>query len=237
MRRLKDRCAVITGGTGGLGVRVLEEFLSEGARVLSTYMEERHLKYSAQIKDKYGAALSFAKADVTKPKQAERLIQRAAKKFGRIDILVNIVGGFSMAGITDTDDEMWERVMAMNLKTVFLMTRAVLPHMMERDYGRIVNIGARPALHGAANMSAYGASKAGVINLTQSVAVEMSGYNINVNAVIPGTMDTLRNRKEMPKADYSKWVKPEGIAKVISFLCSSEAESVSGAVVPVLGKS
>ena len=142
-----------------------------------------------------------------------------------------------MAGITDTDDATWERMMAMNLKSVFLMTRAVLPHMIERNYGRIVNIGARPALHGAANMCAYGASKAGVINLTQSVADEMSRYNINVNAVIPGTMDTPRNRKGMPRADYSKWVKPEEIAKVILFLCSSEAQSISGAVVPVLGKS
>jgi NAD(P)-dependent dehydrogenase (short-subunit alcohol dehydrogenase family) len=237
MQRLKDRCAVITGGTGGLGVNVLDEFLSEGAKVLSTYIEERQLKYSAEIKDKYGSALSFAKADVTKSKQTDRLINMVVKKFGRVDILVNIVGGFSMAGIAETDDAAWDRMFDMNLKSVFLMTRSALPHMIEQDYGRIVNIGARPALHGAAKMSAYGASKAGVLNLTQSAADEMAGYNINVNAIIPGTMDTPHNRKEMPKADYSKWVKPQEIAKVISFLCSSEADSISGAVIPVLGKS
>jgi len=236
MHRLKNRCALITGGTGGLGVAVLEEFLAEGAQVLTTYLEERQLKYTAEVKDKYGAALSFTKADVTKPGQTERLIQKSVKKLGQVDILINIVGGFSMAGITDTDDATWDRMMDMNLKSVFLMTRAVLPHMMDRGYGRIVNIGARPALHGAANMSAYGASKAGVLNLTQSVAAEMSRYNINVNAIIPGTMDTPHNRMEMPKADHSKWVKPEEIAKVISFLCSNEADSISGAVVPVLGK-
>jgi NAD(P)-dependent dehydrogenase (short-subunit alcohol dehydrogenase family) len=215
----------------------LEEFLSEGAKVLSTYIEERQLKYSAEVKDKYGFALSFAKADVTKSKQTDRLINMAVKKFGRVDILVNIVGGFSMAGITETDDAAWDRMFDMNLKSVFLMTRSTLPHMIEQDYGRIVNIGARPALHGAAKMSAYGASKAGVLNLTQSAADEMVGYNINVNAIIPGTMDTPHNRKEMPKADYSKWVEPQEIAKVISFLCSSEADSISGAVIPVLGKS
>ncbi len=236
MQRLKDRRALITGGTGGLGVAVLEEFLAEGAQVLSTYIEERQLKYATDVKDRYGAALSFAKADITKSGQTEKLIQKSIKKLGRIDILINIVGGFSMAGIVDTDDAAWERMMDMNLKSVFLMTRAALPHMMERDYGRIVNIGARPALHGAANMSAYGASKAGVLNLTQSAADEMSRYNININAIIPGTMDTPHNRAEMPKADHSKWVKPEEIARVISFLCSSGGDSISGAVVPVLGK-
>ena len=236
MQRLKDRCALITGGTGGLGVSVLEEFLSEGAQVLTTYIEERQLKYVKEVKDKYGSSLTFAKADITKTGQTEKLVQRAVKKFGHVDILINIVGGFSMAGIKDTDDASWERMMNMNLKTVFLMTRAVLPFMIKNKYGRIVNIGARPALHGAANMSAYGVSKAGVLNLTQSVADEMSGNNINVNAIIPGTMDTPHNRKEMPKADFKKWVKPEEIAKVISFLCSSEADSISGAVVPVLGK-
>lgn len=236
MKRLKDRCALITGGTGGLGVAVLEEFLAEGAQVLTSYLDEKELKRASEVKDKYGGSLTFAKADVTKPGQTEKLIQRTVKKFGRVDILINIVGGFSMAGITQTDAAAWERMMNMNLKSVFLMTRAALPHMIKKKYGRIVNIGARPALHGAANMSAYGASKAGVLNLTQSVADEMKVRNINVNAIIPGTMDTPHNRKDMPKADFSKWVKPEEIAKVISFLCSSEADPISGAVVPVLGK-
>ena len=236
MQKFKDRCAVITGGTGGLGVSVLEEFLSQGANVLTTYIDERQLKYAESVKNKYGAALSFAKADITKTRQTERVLNSAVKKYGRADFLINIVGGFAMAGITDTDEKAWDRMMNMNLKTVFLMTRAAVPHMKKRKFGRIVNIGARPALHGAANMSAYGASKAGVLNLTQSAAAELSSLNINVNAIIPGTMDTPHNRKEMPKADFKKWVKPAEIAKVISFLCSSEADSISGAVVPVLGK-
>ena len=189
------------------------------------------------MQDKYGRALSFVKADITKPKQAARVVEKAVRQFDRADLLINIVGGFSMSGIADTDESMWDRMMDMNLKSVFLMSKSTLPKMMDRDYGRIVNIGARPALHGSAKMGAYGASKAGVINLTQSMADEMSDYNINVNAIIPGTMDTPHNRKDMPKADFSKWVKPEDIARVIAFLCSEEADSISGAVVPVLGKS
>ena len=237
MQKFKGRCAVITGGTGGLGVSVLEEFLSGGANVLTTYIDERQLKYADKLKKKYGPSLSFAKADITKSRQTEKLIERALKKYGRVDSLINIVGGFAMAPITGTDEKAWDKMMEMNLKSVFLMTKAAIPHMKKRRYGRIVNIGARPALHGAADMSAYGASKAGVVNLTQSVAAEMSETNINVNAVIPGTMDTPHNRKEMPKADFKKWVKPEQIAKVISFLCSDDAEPISGAVMPVLGKS
>lgn len=236
MERLKDKCALITGGTGGLGVSVLEEFLSGGAKVLTTYIEEHQLKYAEEVKEKYGASLSFAKVDITKTKQTEKLIERTVKKLGRIDILVNIVGGFAMAGITDTDDETWDSMMNMNLRSVFLMTRAVLPTMQIQKYGRIINIGARPAVHGAAKMSAYGASKAGVLNLTQSVAAEMKDSGINVNAIIPGTIDTPHNRKDMPRADFKKWVKPQEIAKVISFLCSKEADSITGAVVPVLGK-
>ena len=235
MSRLEGRYALITGGTGGLGVSVLEEFLSQGAKVVTTYIDQHQLKYAEQVKEKYGASVSFAKADITKTGQTEKLINKTVKKLGRLDILVNIVGGFAMAGIMETDDETWERMFNMNLRSVFLMTRAAVPQMKKQKYGRIINIGARPALHGAANMSAYGASKAGVLNLTQSVAAEMKDAGINVNAIIPGTMDTPHNRKEMPKADFSKWVKPIEIAGVISFLCSEEGDSISGAVVPVLG--
>lgn len=236
MQSLKDKCAVITGGTGGLGKTVLSEFLNEGAKVLTSYTNEKYLEDLAGLKGEYGASLQYGKADITKPKQTERLVNRAAKKFGRVDILINIVGGFAMMGIMDTDEDGWDRMFDMNLKSVFLMTKAALPYMVEQKYGRIINIGARPALHGVANMSAYGASKAGVINLTQSTAAEMSDHNINVNAIIPGTMDTPRNRNDMPKADFSKWVKPADIANVISFLCSAGGDSISGAVLPVLGR-
>ncbi|MCZ6468405.1 MAG: SDR family NAD(P)-dependent oxidoreductase, partial [Candidatus Dadabacteria bacterium] len=111
-----------------------------------------------------------------------------------------------------------------------------LPQMVKQKYGRIVNIGARPALKGSSKMSAYGASKSGVLNLTQSMADELAEYNINVNAIIPGTINTPTNRKDMPKADQAKWVKPEEIAEVITFLCSKKGAPISGAAVPVYGK-
>jgi len=236
MERLKNKVTMITGGTGGLGKAVVSAFLREGAGVFSTYIVRDELEECLGLKEEYDEKLVYGKADVTKAKDMSKVVDKAIKNFGRIDILVNIVGGFAMAKIIDTDEAMWDRMMNMNLKSVFICSRSVLPQMIKQKYGRIINIGARPALKGTSNMSAYGASKAGVLNLTQSMSDELSEYNINVNAIIPGTMDTSRNRKDMPEADFSKWVKPEEIAEVISFLCSEEGNKISGATIPVYGK-
>lgn len=237
MNLLKDKVAIITGGTGGLGKEVLSVFLGEGASVLSTYRKESDLDECMALADKYGARAAFGAADVTNSEQVAKVVEKTLGIFSRIDMLVNIVGGFMQAPITDTDEGSWDRMMNLNLKTAFLCSKAVLPHMIENGKGRIINIASRPALRGSRNVSAYGASKAGVINLTQSMADELSEHNINVNAVIPGTIDTPANRKSMPDADFSKWVDPEDIGKVIAFLGSDYANAVSGAVVPVYGKS
>lgn len=235
MKQLENRVAIVTGGTGNLGKAVVSTFLKQGAKVLSTYAVKDELDKSIDLKDEYGDRLIYSKADVTKSKDMVKVAERVLKKYGRIDVLVNVVGGFAMAKITDTDQALWNKMMNMNLNSVYVSSRAVLPHMIKQKYGRIINIGARPALKGVSMMSAYGASKAGVLNLTESMADELSEYNINVNAVIPGTIDTPRNRKDMPKADFTKWVKAEEIAQVISFLCSDEGSRISGAVVPVYG--
>lgn len=236
MKELVDKVAIVTGGTGNLGSAVVASFLENGVKVFCTYVERDQLAYSIPIKKKYGDDLIFAKADVTKEKDMQKVVDRAIKKYGRVDILINIVGGFAMAKVTDTDLKLWNQMMDMNLTSVFVSSKAVLPKMIKQKKGRIINIGARPALKGAANMSAYGASKAGVLNLTQSMAEELKEYKINVNAIIPGTIDTSRNRKDMPKADFSKWVKASEIAEVISFLCSDKADKISGAIVPVYGQ-
>lgn len=234
--RFKDKVAVITGGTGGLGKAVVSVFLGNGAKVFSTNTRTGQLGDSSELKEVYKDRLIFGKADVTKANDMAKAVERTMRNFGRIDFLINIVGGFAMASVLDTDQALWDKMMNMNLNSVFVSSKAVLPQMMEQKYGRIINIGARPALTGVKNMSAYGASKAAVINLTQSMADELSDCNINVNAIIPGTMDTPRNRKDMPKADFKKWVKPEDIAEVITFLCSKEGDKISGAILPVYGK-
>ena len=235
MNRLKNRVAIITGGTGGLGKEVLSVFLKEGAKVFTTYIIRDQLGDCMTLKEEYGERLTYGKADVTKARDMAKVTERTIQKFGRVDFLINIVGGFAMAKITDTDETMWNKMINMNLSSVFISSKAVLPRMMKQKYGRIINIGARPAIKGASKMSAYGASKAGVLNLTQSMADELSDYNINVNAIIPGTIDTPTNRQDMPKADHAKWVKPEEIAEVMVFLCSREGDPISGAAVPVYG--
>lgn len=234
---LKGKVAIITGGTGALGKGVLSIFLELGAKVLSTYRSDKELDECIDLKNKYGDSIVFFKADVTDAKEVSQLVTQTIETFSRIDILVNIVGGFAQAPILKTDEGTWDKMMTLNLKTAFLCSKAVLPHMMENGGGRIVNIASRPALKGSAGMGAYGASKAGVLNLTQSMADELLQDNINVNAIIPGTIDTPANRKSMPDADHSKWVAPEDIGSVIAFLCSDGAKAVSGAAVPVFGKS
>jgi len=235
MERLKNKVAIITGGTGGLGKAVVSTFLNEGAGVFSTYVFKDELAECLGLKEEYGERLVYGKADVTKAKDMSKVVSRVIEKFGRIDFLINIVGGFAMAKIVDTDERTWNRMMNMNLKSVFICSKSVLPQMIKQKYGRIMNIAARPSLKGYATVGAYGASKAGVLNITQSMADELAEYNINVNAIIPGTINTPTNRKDMPDADHAKWVKPEEIAEVISFLCSEAGDPISGAAVPVYG--
>jgi len=234
--KLKDRVAIITGGTGALGKAVVSAFLEEGAKVSCTYIVDEELKGVSSIIENHKPRLALIRANVTKKKQVERVVQRTLQRFGRIDVLVNIVGGFAYAKVEDTDEKTWDHMMNINLKSTFLSSKAVLPHMIKQNYGKIISVSSRPALKGAAGVSAYSASKAGVLNLTEAIADEVKDYDINVNAILPSTIDTPANRKAMPKADFSKWVKPEEIARVIIFLASDDSKPISGAGIPVYGK-
>lgn len=233
--KLKDKVAIITGGTGALGRAVVSAFLDEGAKVVSTYIVDEELKeISSMIKN---PGLALIKSDVTKEKQVAKVVKKTLERFRRIDVLINIVGAFAYAMIHDTDERTWDRMMTINLKSTFLCSKAVLPQMIEQNYGKMINISSRPALKGSAGVGAYAASKAGVLNLTQTIADEVRDYDINVNAILPSTIDTPANRRAMPKADFLKWVKPEEIARVMVFLASDDSRPINGAGIPVYGKS
>jgi NAD(P)-dependent dehydrogenase (short-subunit alcohol dehydrogenase family) len=234
--KLKDRIAIITGGTGALGRAVVLAFLEEGAKVACTYIVDKELEQSSSLIKNYESNLVFVQADVTKEKPVAETVQKTLERFGRIDILVNIVGGFAYAKVLDTDEKIWDSMMNVNLKSTFLCSKAVLPHMIKQSYGKIINISSRPALKGSSGVGAYAASKAGVLNLTETIADEVRDYEINVNAILPSTIDTPVNRRDMPEADFSKWVKPEEIARVIVFLVSDDSKAISGAGIPVYGK-
>ncbi len=157
-------------------------------------------------------------------------------RFGRIDALLNIAGGFRWETMEAGDAATWERMFAINLKTALNASRAALPHLLESGAGRIVNVGAQPANHATAGMGAYAASKAAVHRLTESLADELKLKGVTVNAVLPSIIDTPANRADMPKAEFDRWVSPADLAAVMLFLASDEARAVTGALIPVTGR-
>jgi NAD(P)-dependent dehydrogenase (short-subunit alcohol dehydrogenase family) len=232
---MKDKVAIITGATGALGCEVVRAFLNAGAKIVATYRSAEKLR---QLQEHIGRSDFHAiAADVTVAAQVAAMAENVLAKFGRIDILVNCAGGFfGGVPIADTTEEQWQQMMDVNFKSAFLCSRAVWPVMMKQKSGRIINIGAKGGLQGTAGMSAYAASKAVLINFTQSLAAEGKAHNITANVVIPSIIDTPENRAAMPKSNFENWVTPESLARVILFLCSEEGKDISGASVPVFGK-
>lgn len=227
--QLKGKVAIVTGGTGGLGAGVTGMFSAAGAVVI---VAERHLVDA-------GPGITVVETDVLDEASVQALVNGVIKQHGRIDILVNLVGGFAMNPVEKTPAEELEKMLSLNVKSTFLCCKWVLPHMKRQRHGRIINVGSRPAVRPetGAGMAAYAAAKAAVDAFTQALAAEVLQDNITVNAVLPSTIDTPANRATMPKADPSKWVQPESLAGVIGFLCSDAARDISGALVPVYGKS
>ena len=164
-----------------------------------------------------------------------RAVVEAAERFGRLDALLNIAGGFIWQ-TTDDADPAWARMFALNVTTALNASRAALPHLKASSEGRIVNVGANGALKAAAGMGAYAASKAGVHRLTESLAEELKDTSVTVNAVLPSILDTSQNRADMPDADPAKWVQPSDLARVMLFIASPESRAVTGALIPVTGR-
>jgi NAD(P)-dependent dehydrogenase (short-subunit alcohol dehydrogenase family) len=163
-------------------------------------------------------------------------VARALPAGARIDILCNIAGGFRMGHpVHETPDETWDLMLGLNAKSVVHCARAVVPGMLGAGHGKIVNIAALAGLSGKANMGAYSASKSAVIRLTESMSAELRDKGINVNCILPSTIDTPQNRADMPKADPRRWVAPEALADVVLFLASDAARAIHGAAIPVNG--
>lgn len=185
-----------------------------------------------------GYGLFALGADLTNTDEVEVIMSQAVDRFGRLDVLVHTVGGYRAGtALHETPLATLDFMFELNAKTVFLTNHAVIPQMIRQGSGRIINMAARPGLQGQANMSAYSASKAAVIRLTESAAAELKDYGINVNCVLPGTIDTPQNREATPDADFSRWVQPESLADVILFLASHAARDIHGAAIPVYGRS
>ena len=220
MSEFEGKSVVVTGAVGALGRAVAQAFHSSGSRVTGIDIVRDESDYQLLTVD----LLNFDDA------------RDAVAEIGSIDVLANIAGGFTMGDtVAGTSDETWDFMMNLNSRTVLNMVRAVVPTMQERGGGKIVNIGARNGMRGVGNMAAYSASKSVVIRLTESLADELKQDNINVNCILPSIIDTARNREDMPQADFTTWVTPEAMAKVVMFLASSAADPIHGASIPVEG--
>ena len=239
MDLLKNRVAVITGGTGALGRAVSERFLEEGAKVAVPWIVEPEVPmFNQRMGNRFAASDIFLnKVDLAEEKQIARFVDETVRKMARIDILVNLVGGFwGGKTIAETTGEEWQAMFDLNLKPTFLCCRAIVPIMQKNKYGRIVSVSSRTGLLGAGEFAAYAIAKGTIKTFTASLAEEVLNDNVLVNAIAPSTIDTEANRKSMPNAKHENWVKPEDIAKTIAYLCSEQNQVTSGAVVPVYGK-
>ncbi len=233
---LSSRVVLVTGATGGLGRVVVKRFLAEGATIAAVYRSEEKFKDLIA----YAGPITGFKADVTDDASVATLVADVTKKFGRVDVLLNIVGGYDGGKpLQETDVAQLDDLFALNVWSAWLCSRAVLPGMIERNWGRIVGISSKnatPSGRRAGNV-AYAIAKGSIITLTQALAEELAKTGVTVNCVIPATIATEENKIKMTKSDQSKWVAPEDIAEAILFLCSDAAKAGTGAAVPVYGHS
>jgi NAD(P)-dependent dehydrogenase (short-subunit alcohol dehydrogenase family) len=228
---MQGKTIVVTGGLGALGSVVAEMAAKRGASV--ALLDHAHAVPEG-FAERLGAnTLLVGGVDLTSPVAAETAMASVKTKF---DALLNIAGGFQWDTIADGKRDSWDRMYAMNLKTALNACKAALPYLLESSVGRIVNVGAQSALHAASGMGPYAASKSAVHRLTESLADELKLKGVTVNAVLPSTIDTTANRRDMPNADFSRWVAPADLAAVILFLASDEAKAVTGALIPVSGR-
>lgn len=236
-REPESRIAIVTGGSGQLGRYVVSRLLRDGIR---THVPLFHEHPVEELREALGgqraSSLHFHRdADLRRPEQATRVVRDVVAIEGRPpDTLLNLAGGFVMGPVEQTDPETWEGMWQTNATTAFLCSRAVFPGMKAAGWGRIVNMSAFPAIdRGKSGLTAYGAAKSAVLNLTQTLAREGAAHGITVNALLPSIIDTPANRDAMPEADTSAWLPPARVADVIVFLISDAAGIVNGAGIPL----
>jgi len=231
---MAGKVVVVTGAFGVLGAAVARKFAALGARLaLVDVAPQPAVELAA---DFGGGHLLLGGVDVADIEATRKCMAAISMRFGGIDVLVNVAGGFLWERFQDGEIETWDQLYAMNLRTVVVSCKAALPALIERGASRIVNVGAGAAAHAGLGMGAYAASKAGVHKLTEALAEEFKDLGLTVNAILPGTIDTPRNRLEMPDADFTRWVTPAAIAEVIAFLASPAAAAITGAAIPVFGR-
>jgi NAD(P)-dependent dehydrogenase (short-subunit alcohol dehydrogenase family) len=232
------KVVLVAGGTGGLGRAVSLAFLKEQAHVTVTYRKREELDALKALAGPDASQLEGYEVDVTDEADVSKLVEGIVARQGRLDALVNTVGGY-VGGIKlwDMDTKVFDQMLALNLRSGYALSRAAVRVMLKQGSGSIVNVAAKAAIDHGAGASAYAASKAAAVAMMDCLAEDLKGTGVRVNSILPSIIDTEVNRKAIPKADFSKWPKAEDIARVVVFLCSDDARVIHGAAVPVFGNS
>jgi NAD(P)-dependent dehydrogenase (short-subunit alcohol dehydrogenase family) len=222
---LNGRECIVTGGAGALGSAVAKVLIGAGAKVMAID--------SAQLPAEQPG---IGNVDLSDPAKAMAAVDKAVAEMGGLYAIINIAGTFKWETVQEGSVATWDMLYSVNLKTAFNASKAALPYLLKKKSGRVVNIGAGAAAKAAKGMGAYAASKSGVARLTEALSEEVKNDGITVNAILPSTIDTAANRKDMPDADFAKWVRPEQIASLIMFLLSDDASAITGASIPISGR-
>jgi NAD(P)-dependent dehydrogenase (short-subunit alcohol dehydrogenase family) len=226
---MNNKVVLITGAKGGLGSFVSQRFLAAGATVVGT-------SRSISQADFPEANFVALPVDFTKAGAAGKAVESVVSRFGKLDTLVHLLGGFAGGQtVAETDDATWEQMCDLNLTSAFYVLRAAIPHLRKSGRGRIIAIGSLTAVEPHAGLGAYVTFKAALTMLVRTVARENKDAGLTANVVLPGTMDTPTNRKSMPGADFSKWVRPDDVADLVLWLADDRAAHITGAAIPVDG--
>jgi NAD(P)-dependent dehydrogenase (short-subunit alcohol dehydrogenase family) len=244
---MQNRVVLVAGATGELGRVVVRHFLDRGATVGALYRDAAASPGTSAAAARPETATPAERpavlpaherliplvADATNPAEVASAVERLRATAGPIDVLANTVGGYAGGRLLDTSDEAWRRQLDLNLTSAFVLSRAVLPHFLERGAGRIVHVASKAGAEPFAGALGYVVSKAGLLALVRALAKELDGTGVTVNAILPGTIDTEPNRRDMPKADRTRWVPPGEIARLIERLAAGDTPHLNGALVPI----
>ena len=235
---MSTKVVLVAGGTGGLGRAVCLAFLAKGAHVVVTYRKQEEFESLKVLAGDQGSSLDGFVVDVTNETEVGKLIDEIVSRHGRLDAMVNAVGGY-VGGqkLWEMDTKVFEQMLALNLRSGYALSRAAVRVMLKQGSGAIVNVAAKAAMDHGAGAAAYAASKAAAVAMIDCLAEDLKGTGVRANSVLPSIMDTAVNRQAMPDADFSKWPKTEDVARVIVFLCGDESRVIHGAAVPVFGNS
>jgi len=234
----EGKVALVAGGTGGLGRAVSTALLDEGADLIVTFRNDQEFRDLKRSAGASASRLAGHQVDVTDEASVQQLIDEINSEHGGLDVLVNTVGGYvGGTKLWELDTKRFDQMLALNLRSGYVLARAAVKLMLKQGNGAIVNVASKAAFDHAAGAAAYAASKAAAVAMMDSLAADLKGSGVRVNSVLPSIIDTEANRKAMPQADFSKWPKPEEIARVILFLCSDDSKVINGAAIPVYGQS